>query len=125
MAKKDISNKFECTPELKYLIEHNIVYIKPWEIIFEKRLNLAYEGLKKRYPGTNLIPFAVRTDGDDVACFDLNTSEKKVVIIHDYSSVGWERREIFNTFWDWYHRAVEDMIEFAKVDIEYEQKNKS
>lgn len=110
--------------EYEYFLSNNIIHFKPWEVISGDRMNLKQKGLNERFPNANLIPFAVRTDCDDVACFDLNTSEKQVIIIHDYSSVGWERRAIYNTFWDWFRQAVEDMIEFAKEDIEYEQKDK-
>lgn len=109
-------------PEYYKLIELNLLQFKPWDILYDERLQLQYEGLKERYPKRNVIPFAVRLDCDDVAC--INLKDKKVIIIHDYASEGWERRSVYNTFWDWFRQAVEDMIEFAKDDIEYEQKNK-
>jgi hypothetical protein len=117
--KKNTNHNFQ---QLKYFISNNITNFKPWEIISGERSNVKQQGLYERFPKANLYPFAVRTDCDDVACFDLNSIER-VVVIHDYSSVGWEKREIFDTFWDWFRSAIDDMIEFAKDDIEYEQKN--
>lgn len=106
--------------EVEYMLSNKIIFLKPWEIISGDRVISKREGLHERFPNTSLLPFAVRTDCDDVACFDLSTSGE-VIIIHDYSYAGWERRERFDSFWDWFHRAVDDLIEFAKVDIEYER----
>lgn len=120
---EDLLKNFVYPLEFEYIIELGIVNLKPWEVLFGERLNSANVGLKERYPGTNLIPFAVKSDCDDIACWDLDSEDKNVIILHDYSSVAWERREVFNTFWDWFRRASEDMIEFAEIDIEYERKN--
>lgn len=59
---------------------------------------------------TKYVPFARRQDNDDLACLEPSTAA--VVIVHDFSSEGSERRESFATFWDWFRAAVEDMIAF-------------
>ncbi|MET0637359.1 MAG: hypothetical protein ABWZ25_15115 [Chitinophagaceae bacterium] len=109
--------------EIEYLHSSKFIFLKPWEIISGDRMILKRDGLRERFPDATLFPFAVRTDCDDVACFDFNTTGK-VFVIHDYSSVGWERREIFDSFWDWFYQAVEDMVEFAKEDIAYEREKR-
>jgi len=73
------------------------------------------KGLTERYPGTHLLPFAKREDNDDVAYFELE-SPGKVVIIHDFASDGWERREVLDDLYAWIRRAVEDMIEFDSLE---------
>jgi hypothetical protein len=106
--------------EIEYLISNNLTVFHPWEVITGERRNSKKMGLEQRFPNRDLFPFAVKTDCDDVACYDLN-DDYKVVVIHDFSSVGWEQREVFQSFWDWFKSAMDDFIEFAIDDIEYEK----
>jgi hypothetical protein len=68
-------------------------------------------GLTERYPTRKLIPFARRQDNDDIACWQVGANEE-VFIIHDFASPGWEQHGQFASFYDWFRRAVEDLIEF-------------
>jgi hypothetical protein len=34
-----------------------------------------------------------------------------VVIVHDFASEGWEARDEFGNFWDWFRSIVEYFIE--------------
>lgn len=72
---------------------------------------LRNNGLKKRYPGRVLIPFANKGDNDDIACFELGKGEE-VQIIHDFASQGFEQRGVYNNFWNWFKSAVNEMINF-------------
>jgi len=67
--------------------------------------------MANRYPGNDYIPFAVRQDNDDVACWRAS-SNSEVLIVHDYSSPGRELRNSYVSFWDWFRSAIDDMIEF-------------
>jgi len=69
------------------------------------------KGMQVRYPNRILIPFARRGDNDDVACFELNKGEE-VQIIHDFASSGYEQRNTYKSFWDWFRYAIEEMINF-------------
>lgn len=69
-------------------------------------------GLGERFPKRRLVPFARRIDSDDIACWDIAQSDKKVFVIHDYASPGWEQREEFPEFNDWFRKAIEDLIEY-------------
>jgi hypothetical protein len=109
--------QFIYPPEFLKIVELGLINIQPWEILVDDRVKLRYEGLKTRYPKRNLIPFAQRRDCDDVVCWDLN-NESKLVIIHDYASVGYEFVKEFNTFWEWFREAINDMIDFINDDIE-------
>jgi hypothetical protein len=115
LGKADIGNDFEYPAEFLRVLDLGLINLKPWEIIIDERIDLRYRGLKKRYPKRHLIPFAQRRDCDDVACWDLNLG-KKLVIIHDYASEGYELSNSHDTFWDWFRQAIDDMIEFAKYD---------
>lgn len=66
--------------------------------------------MRQRYT-RKYVPFAYRQDNDDVACIDVSKPEE-VVIVHDFASDGAELRKRFDTFWDWFRAAVEDMVLF-------------
>ena len=102
--------------EFKRIVELGLINFHPWEILIDDQVYQRYEGLKNRYPKRNLIPFAQRKDCDDVACWDLN-HENKLVIIHDYASEGYELEAQYDTFWDWFRDAMEDMIDFTNDEI--------
>jgi hypothetical protein len=103
--------EFNFPMEFRKIIELNIVNIEPWYIMNAERIETRINGLKEKYPSRCLIPFAKRDDNDDVACFELG-QDKKVFIVHDYASPGWEQHKIFEDFWSWFRKAIEDMIEF-------------
>lgn len=109
--------QFVYPQEFKRIVALGLINFQPWEVLVDERVYERYEGLKSRYPKRKLIPFAQRIDCDDVACWDLN-NENKLVVIHDYASAGWELVAQYDTFWDWFRDAMEDMIEFSKEDIE-------
>jgi hypothetical protein len=106
--------------EIEYFYSNNIFNLKPWEIISGDRKDSKEKGIRERYPQCNVLPFAVKTDGDDVACFDLD-NPGEIVVIHDYSTLGWSDREVYADFWKWLEKALSDFISFAKDDIEYER----
>ena len=92
------------------LLEQGIVRFEPWELLVGTALVERLEGLKRRYPERELLPYARRTDCDDVACVEGGGT--KVVIVHDFSSSGFERRGVFPDFWSWFRAAIDEMIEF-------------
>ena len=78
--------------------------------IMDADLAEAYtQGMRDRFPARKLIPFAKCGDCDDVACFELD-KPGKVEIIHDFCDPGWEQRGEYDSFWDWFMEAVEEMI---------------
>ena len=85
--------------------------LHPWFLLEGEQLVAKRKGLKQRFPQVELIPFARRADNDDVACWAKEVGNEKVCIVHDFSDWGWDRRRVFDTFWEWYRQAVEDMIE--------------
>jgi len=68
-------------------------------------------GLKERFPARDLFPFALRTDSDDVACWERGNLDR-VIIVHDFADPGWEQVAVFETFWEWLRSAIEDFIAF-------------
>ncbi len=74
---------------------------------FAERYCLA---LNKRYPTRQLVPFAKRSDNDDVAWFEMG-KPGSVEIIHDFADPGWEQRAEYPSFWDWFKEAINLLIE--------------
>ena len=80
----------------------------PWYLLYKKEdILIRLEGLRERYRKCKLFPFARRDDNDDIACWEKD-KPGKVVIIHDFASSGWEQRQIFDNFEDWYKFALSE-----------------
>lgn len=112
-----LNDEFEYPKEFLKILELGFCIKKPWEITEGEQLLIRYNGIRSRYPNRKLIPFAHRKDCDDVACWDAK-DHLKVYLIHDYASPGFEQVAVFPSFWDWFKQMIEDVIEFAKDDIE-------
>ncbi|NCP52579.1 MAG: hypothetical protein GW827_13095 [Flavobacteriales bacterium] len=94
------------------LLKLELINFRPWKILpIEEGLDYAKD-LKKRYPKRDLLPFSMRTDCDDVACWDSSKEEGKVFIIHDFASEGWEQQGEFKDFDEWFANALDDMFSF-------------
>lgn len=111
IPKEDTPNWFEYPTSFLKIIDNELTNLTPWYILSSELLIWRFEGLKERYPHLSLVPFARRGDNDDVACWEKSNSEN-VIIIHDFASSGWEKRESFEDFWQWFKVAIDDMIEF-------------
>ena len=98
-----------------WVIGHGLVDLEPWTILQGEPLAQKLSGLRKRYPESSLVPFASRTDNDDVACWDTGLAAGGVVIIHDWASPGWERRAQLQDFSSWFRQAVDDCIELGEL----------
>lgn len=94
------------------LLELNLTNFKPWRILTQKKSDDYSIQIKNRYPKRKLIPFAVRCDCDDVACWDLSRESDKIYIIHDFASDGFENIQEYENFEEWLKIALKNMIEF-------------
>ncbi|MBR4400700.1 MAG: hypothetical protein IKT09_03295 [Synergistes sp.] len=95
--------------QLKKVAELDLLDFDYWFIMDPKLAESYTHGIKNRFPARNLIPFAKRADCDDVACFELE-KPGKIEIIHDFCNPGWEQRGEYDSFWDWFMEAIEEMI---------------
>ncbi len=66
--------------------------------------------LMEMYPDRRLVPFAARYDNDDLACFEVGFGGR-VFIVYMGADPGWERRQEYDDFWDWFQVAVDELIE--------------
>jgi hypothetical protein len=77
--------------------------LRPWRFLCADEPEYFVKGLRTRYPTRSLVPFARRTDNDDVACFDAASPEPEpaVLFIHDFAEPGWELRGTARNFHEW------------------------
>lgn len=116
---KNIDYKeFSYPKEFIKILELNLIDFDVWYILSGDEFLNKLNGLKKRYPKRKLIPFAKRADNDDVACFEVGYNEGQVQLIHDFASEGFEQVSIYNNFWLWFKDAIDELIEFNKIELE-------
>jgi hypothetical protein len=112
LSMADLPDGFDYPAEFVRVVELGLTQLEPWWIIEGDLLRDRSRGLQQRYPDRTLVPFAVRQDRDDVACFQPDRST--VAIIHDFADSGYEQRDELPDFNAWLRRAVEDLIEFGE-----------
>jgi hypothetical protein len=108
---KDMPTWFRYPEPFLRTVETGLLRFRPWKILDGPSSLGRRAGLAERFPARDLVPFALRTDCDDVACWERGNLDQ-VVIIHDFADPGWEQMVLFETFWDWLRSAVEDFISF-------------
>lgn len=106
----DLPEGFEYPHAFVRVVELGLLNLEPWLILEGSLFRMRLDGLRQRYPSRNLIPFAMRKDNDDIACWDLNAGN--VVVIHDFATAGHEQRSSFTDFYAWLRAALQDLIEF-------------
>ncbi len=109
----ELEKQFEAffyTESFLKVIELNLIDYEFWYLMNKNQISTRREGLLKRFPNRNLIPFARRDDNDDIACFEVGYGER-VFIVHDFATEGWERRQEFDSFWSWFVNAITELTE--------------
>jgi len=106
----DLDVPVELPEGLLRILNNNIVDLTPWHVLPRELAVKRLRSMRQRYT-RKYVPFAYRQDNDDMACIDVANPEG-IVIVHDFASEGTELRKRFDTFWDWFRAAVEDMILF-------------
>lgn len=112
LSASDLPSAFVYPGLFVRVVEQGLIDLEPWSILQGDELRRRAEGVRSRYPDRILVPFARRTDRDDVACFDLDVGAGPVAVIEDFEAVGFEQHERYDDFAGWLRSAVDDMIEF-------------
>lgn len=84
---------------------------EPWYLLDGNALHAMYRTINARYPARKVVPFARRRDTDDVATFvvtDPQRNQGTILIVHDYSSPGFEVEGSFPTLAEWLAAAAEE-----------------
>ncbi|RKT79947.1 hypothetical protein DFJ68_3426 [Terracoccus luteus] len=103
---------FAYPPELLRILRLGLVDLEPWLVLRGEPLLALHHGLRTRYPARHLVPFARRTDRDDVACWDLEPGAAPICVVGDYEVPGYEQGETHATFYGWFRSAVDDLVEW-------------
>jgi hypothetical protein len=106
----DLDVTMDMPPELLRLIDQGIVHLTPWHIIPRDLACKRMATMRLRY-AAKYVPIAYRQDNDDIACIE-PARPGHVIIVHDFASEGTQERALFTSTWDWFRKAVEDMISF-------------
>ncbi len=93
------------------IVDQGIWHAEPWHLLEGEKALRRARGLAERYSSRTLFPFAYRQDNDELACWAEGTGDK-VFLIHDFASAGYEDEGVFDTTWDWFRAAVDEMIEW-------------
>ena len=105
ISRTDIDVDVSLPEGLFRLAAQNLIDLTPWHIMPRDLAIKRMQGLRLRY-STKYLPFARRQDNDDLACIDPLTPTA-IVIVHDFSQEGSERRESFASLWDFFSAVVE------------------
>jgi hypothetical protein len=104
----------------------NLVNLHSWHLLSDQEFDYLFQGVNKRYPQRDVIPFARRADNDDVAVFVVSDREQQpgqILVIHDFAGAGSEVVARIKSFWDWFRYAVDEMIEWHDSDrVEYPER---
>ena len=106
----DVYPNFTFPESILKAVELNLIDFDWWYLMPEDQVRTRIKGLQTRYPQRKLIPFARRDDSDDIACFEIGKGAK-VEIIHDFAGNGFEQRQEYDDFWEWFQAAIDEMIE--------------
>lgn len=105
-------------PELyDRMVESELLEIHPWALLLGDIQKRRAQHIEQVHPGWAIVPFARRTDCDDVACW----TGDSVVIIDDYDPIrddGVVRRHVMREFPsmdEWLLSAVRDFIDFGPL----------
>jgi hypothetical protein len=112
LDEKDLPSWFHYPEPFLRTVGIGFLRFQPWRILEGVYSASRMKGLKERFPARDLFPFALRTDCDDVACWERGNLER-VEIIHDFADPGWEQEATFETYWEWFRSAINDFAEFG------------
>src|SRR5580704_8691327 len=109
LTPKEVPNWFTYPHSFIRIVDSGLAVFKPWRILKQPHISSRMRGLRERFPDRGLIPFALRMDCDDVACWEQGEMPR-VVIVHDLASPGWERRKGFDDVAQWLRAAIDDFL---------------
>lgn len=100
---------FAYPKEFEDTVSHGIIDLEPWIILTGVRLRDMHSWINKLYPNKSIVPFALKRDTEDLACW-IRGGGGDVIVIRDYPTKIWNELH-YTCFWDWLRVAVEDFIE--------------
>lgn len=113
---------FSAPREYWWLIERGLIgfypfsALQPWHYLDSE----SAFSVNQRWPSgpskTELFAFAKRQDSDDLACFELEgTKVTAVIVIHGWTSNGYDAVAKYQNFWDWLKSVIDDIREWIEL----------
>jgi hypothetical protein len=101
---------FAYPARLRSVVNQGLADFHPWHLLRPETALVRLKGLSGRFPDVNLLPFARRTDGDEIARF-LESELGSGVVFEDFNQ-PFRINKRFPSFEDWVRAAIEDMLTF-------------
>jgi hypothetical protein len=101
---------FEYPPVFVTIVNQGLIDFHPWHMLHREKAILRLNGLGQRFPELEILPFAIRTDSDFVACFERGHGNG-VTVLKDFAQPRTSIRR-FASFHEWVRSAIEDMLSF-------------
>lgn len=105
----------------KWLLERGLVgyydysALEPWYYLERDEVFSVTDEWPQGPHRGRLIAFARRQDCDDIACFDVGPQGvNSIVIIHGWTSTGYDIIASYRTFWEWLKSVIDDIAEWAE-----------
>ena len=119
---EELYEGFKYPDEYLELIDLGIKEFEVWRILSPEESEDTLIGMSSRYSGCGYVPFAKCRSTDDVACYRVGYGSR-VLIVHDWASRGWEKREEYEDIWAWIHYVVDELKDEVKGEIAYRAKS--
>lgn len=88
--------------------------LQPWHYLDAINIFSASEKWPNGPCADMVIAFARRQDNDDIACFQVvDAYVVGILIIHGWTSDGYEIVASFSTFWEWLKSAINDIAQWV------------
>lgn len=92
-----------------WLLEHGLIGFKPnsglqpWYFLDKTSAFLVHQRWPSGPSAAKLIAFAKRQDNDDIGCFEYDEEggTGAVLVIHGWTSNGYDIVARYSSFWDW------------------------
>lgn len=125
-ANTDLTKKpsfdFDISKGYKWLLEQKLVgfepfsSLQPWYYLnADSTFDVTSKWPQGPYKEGKLIAFARRQDCDDLACFYVQSGKvSHLIIIHGWTSQGYEVVAKCETFWDWVKLVIDDIADWVE-----------
>jgi len=105
----ELPTGFRYPEEFLRVMRRGVSVLGAWWMLDGLLLRARHSGLRARYPNRSLVPFALRQDTNDIACWDVDAGI--VAVVDDLAPPGWERRAEYGDFSAWLRHAVDELLD--------------
>ena len=113
---------FMCPNDFEQLMRGEWPDIHPWMWLLKVKDSAEFWSatLREQFVYLMLVPFAKDKFSDDVFCFAGNDTSRDpaVLVIHGFTTPGWEYRGMWRSFSDWYLDAQQQHVAWLRDEEE-------